>query len=379
MAEVRINKQGNSVLVGTLIPVGSRNEVDNIKGVSHFLEHMMFKGTKNRTKNELTRAVERYGAEFNAWTSEEHTFYYMTISNKYYKIAREIIDDMVHNSVFPAEEVDKEREVIIQELQMYEDNPQSALFSEAQKEIFSKGSGLHIPIIGTRETLAKISRETLVNYYNSNYNKKVKIEVGDVEEARNTIILPKNFSKESLAYSKEDKVIQRPGINQANMVLTGLIHKENSRDNQTLSLLSGVLNGFQGRLFQTIREENHLVYHCGFYTQVFSCGTIQYWVYAALNSDKIDKAKTLIKQELTRTVTEDEYSFAKDKVLGSHDLELDGKRAIGKVLIDSIINQEDYEDVLTKYKDINISLSQLNNFIKRADFNNSKLVAIVPA
>lgn len=379
MAEVRINKQGNSVLVGTLIPVGSRNEVDNIKGVSHFLEHMMFKGTKNRTKNELTRAVERYGAEFNAWTSEEHTFYYMTISNKYYKIAREIIDDMVHNSVFPAEEVDKEREVIIQELQMYEDNPQSALFSEAQKEIFSKGSGLHIPIIGTRETLAKISRETLVNYYNSNYNKKVKIEVGDVEEARNTIILPKNFSKESLAYSKEDKVIQRPGINQANMVLTGLIHKENSRDNQTLSLLSGVLNGFQGRLFQTIREENHLVYHCDFYTQVFSCGTIQYWVYAALNSDKIDKAKTLIKQELTRTVTEDEYSFAKDKVLGSHDLELDGKRAIGKVLIDSIINQEDYEDVLTKYKDINISLSQLNNFIKRADFNNSKLVAIVPA
>lgn len=378
MAGIKIRKEGKSVLVGTLVPVGSRDELDSVKGVSHFLEHMMFKGTKTRSKNEITRAVEQYGAEFNAWTSEEHTFYYLTISSKYYDIAREIIDDMVHNSVFPSEEIDNERDVIFQELQMYQDNPRSSVFEEAQKVVFNNGSGLRLPIIGTKDTLNTINREILVDYYNKNYNKMIQVEVGDVEDNRNKVILPRKFTREALNFSKEDKIITRKGINQANMVFTGLIHKDNPHDNFTLNLLYGVLNGFQGRLFKTIREENHLVYNCGFFSQIYSCGTIQYWVYAALNADKINKAKELIKNELTRPVTEDEYTFSKNKTIGELELDLDNNKTVGKVIIESILNNDDYEDILTNYSSVDISLNTLNNFITKANFNDGKLVAIIP-
>lgn len=379
MSEIKIKSGGNAVLVGTLVPVGSRDEKDDIKGVSHFLEHMLFKGTKTRTKNDITRTVEQYGAQFNAWTSEEHTFFYMTIGKQYRDIAREIIDDMVHNSIFPAEEVDKEREVIIQELQMYDDNPQSATFQEAQKAVFEKGSGLHIPIIGTRETLANITRETLARYYEQNYQRMVKVEIGDVEELKNKVILPRKFQKESLNFSKADHIVPRQGIHQANMVITGLIHKESEADNHRLGLFSTVMNGFQGRLFQTVREANHLVYHCGFYAQTFSCGTVQYWVYAALNADKIERARELILQELTRPVSQEEYDFAKSKALGEHELYIDSKSNIGKIIIDSVMNNENYDDLLVNYPNINVSLNGLNDFARRANFANSKLVAVIPA
>ena len=379
MSEIKIKSGGNAVLVGTLVPVGSRDEKDEIKGVSHFLEHMMFKGTKTRSKNDITRTAEQYGAQFNAWTSEEHTFYYMTIGKKYRDLAREIIDDMVHNSVLPAEEVDNERQVILQELQMYADNPQSATFQEAQRVVFEKGSGLHIPIIGTKETLAGITRDTLARYYEKNYQKMVKVEVGDVEDLRNKVILPRKFQKESLDFSRADHIVSRQGIQQANMVVTGLIHKESTEDNHRLGLFSTVMNGFQGRLFQTVREANHLVYHCGFYAQTLSCGTVQYWVYAALNADKISKARELILQELTRPVSQEEYDFAKSKALGEHELYIDSKANIGKIVIDSVVNNENYDDLLVDYVNINVSLSQLNDFARRANFVNSKLVAVVPA
>lgn len=379
MPEIKIKMGDKAVIVGTLIPVGSRDEADNIKGVSHFVEHSLFKGTKNRTKNEITRTAEQYGAQFNAWTSEEHTFYYMTISGKYRMVARDIIDDMVQNAIFPVEEIDKEREVIIQELQMYEDNPQSDVFAEAQRVMYNEGSGLRIPIIGTRETLANITRDTLAKYYEQNYKRGVQLEIGAVDEARNKIILPCRFNKESLDFSTTDHIVTRKGINQANMVMTGLLHKTGAEDNQNLNLLHTVLSGFQGRLFQTVREENHLVYTCRFYAQAFSCGTVQYWVYAALNADKIKQAQNLIQQELTRPVTQEEYDFSKRKYLGETELSLDSKSNACRVVIDAILNNEDYDDQLVNYVNQIPSLPQLNAYIKKSDFSHNKLVAITPA
>jgi len=376
---IKIKTGGNAVLVGTLIPVGSRDEADSIKGVSHFCEHMLFKGTTTRSKDDLTRTVEQYGAQFNAWTSEEHTFYYMTISSKYRKVAREIIDDMVHNSIFPASEIDNEREVIIQELKMYQDNPQASVFEEAQKSVFNKGSGLHIPVIGTKETLANISQQTLAHYYAQQYTKMVPIEVGDTDDERNQIILPNKFARESQDFSQADHIVSRQGITQANMVLTGLMYQDTSRDLHKLRVLDAVMNGFQGRLFKTVREANHLVYHCSFNYQVFSCGTIQYWVYAALNADKIQQARALIINELTRPVSQEELDFSQSKLFGEHELALDSKANIGRLLIGSLLNHYNYEELLTGYKNITVSLNEINAFTLKANFSNSKLVAIVPA
>jgi len=378
MLKIAINKPGNSVLVGTLVPVGSRDEMDSVKGVSHFVEHFLFKGTKTRSKDDITRTVEQYGAEFNAWTSEEHTFYYMTIASRYRDLARTIIDDMVHNSVFPSEEVDNERDVIMQELQMYDDNPQSRVFQIAQSAMFNKTSGLHIPIIGTPTTLNDITQKTLISHYAKYYKQMVQVEVGDVKNERNRIITPKRFDKEPLNTGLNDLIVSQAEINQANMVMTGLFYNNNAEDDRSLQLLSSVLNGFQGRLFQTIREKNHLVYHCSFMPQKFSCGTVQYWVYAALNPDKIQQAKQLIIDELTRPVTDTEYIFAKSKHIGQQALDLDKNSYVIKTIIDSVINNEAYEDALTNYDKGIVSLSQLNAFMSKINFKNSKLVAIIP-
>jgi predicted Zn-dependent peptidase len=381
MASIKIKTGGNSTLVGVMVPVGSRNEPDNIKGISHFLEHMMFKGTKKRNKNELKRALDKYGAEFNAWTSEEHTFYYATIGNQYVDVAREVIEDMVSNSIFPAEELEKEKQVVLQELEMYEDNPQSHVFEVSQQDVFKEGSGLHIPIIGTRETVKAIDRETLLNYYNDNYKVKVSLDIGGIlSEERNRVYLDRSFEKEEKDYTTDDHIVPRQGVNQANMVMTGLIHLESIKDHYKLKLLSAILNGFTGRFFDVIREQHNLVYHSSFYHQVHSCGTVQYWGYAGLMPDKVQLAKKLMKELLTQPVTQEELEFARQKWLGQYQLALDKKTSIAKVLIDSTVNNLDYEAYLRDYEQQMraVSLDNLNKFIEKADFNSSKLVAVVP-
>lgn len=380
MSNISIKKQGNSVLVGAFVPVGSRDEDTRVKGISHFVEHMLFKGTKTRTKDQLKREIEQYGAYFNAYTSEEVTFYYIQIASKYADVARKVIDDMVHNASFPKEEVDSERSVILQELQMYEDNPQSHIFEVAQRAIFQPESGLHLPIIGTRETLANIDRDKLAAYYARMYKNPISIEVGDVEQAEAQMLLPKKFALETANPDRSDLLVPRKGVNQANMTLTGLLHFDDPiRAYHDLDLYSGVMNGFTGRLFDTVREKNGLVYHVGFYYQIFSCGTVLYHIYAALEPSKIEKAKKLIIEELTRPVSTEDIEFAKNKILGQYNLSSDDKSEVSRVIINSTVNHLNYAEILSNYeKHIEVSAKNLNQFIASAQFDKSKLVAVIP-
>jgi predicted Zn-dependent peptidase len=380
MSNIAIKKEGKSVLVGAFVPVGSRDEDPAVKGISHFVEHMLFKGTKNRTKDQIKKEIEQYGALFNAWTAEEHTFYYVQIDSQYADVARKVVEDMVHNATFPVEEVDSERSVIVQELQMYEDNPQMAVLEQAQRAVFKPESGLHVPIIGTRETLAAIDREKLAAHYARMYKNPITIEVGDTEEAEAQMLLPKKFAPEVANLDSKDVIVPRKGINQANMVLTGLLHFDDPiRAYYDMDLYSSVMNGFTGRLFDTIREKNGLVYHVGFYYQLFSCGTVWYYVYAALEPNKIDMARALITAELTRPVSPEELSFAKKKLMGQNNLASDDKSNIGKIIIGSTINHMNYQDVLKNSEThIETSAKTLNTFIANAQFNKAKLVAVIP-
>lgn len=381
MSNIGIKKDGKSVLVGAFVPVGSRDEDPRVKGISHFVEHMLFKGTKTRNKDQIKREIEQYGAYFNAWTSEEHTFYYVQIASKYRDVARKVIEDMVHNATFPKDEVDSERSVILQELQMYEDNPQAAVLSEAQQAVFQKESGLHTPIIGTRETLAGIDREKLVSYYAQQYKNPISIEVGDTDEAEAQMLLPKKFALDVQNPDRSDLLVPRKGINQANIVLSGLLHFDDPlRAYHDLDLYSGIMNGFTGRLFDTIREKNGLVYHVGFYYQIFSCGTVWYNIYAALEPDKIDKARKLMVEELTRPATKEEIEFAKLKLIGQNNLSSDEQRYIGKTIIDTTVNHVNYQEVLQNYEQhLEVSTKNINQFIANAQFDKAKLVALVPA
>lgn len=380
MSNISIKKPGNSVLVGALAPVGSRDETPAIKGISHFIEHMAFKGTAKRDKYQLKSEIEQYGATFNAYTAEECTFYYVEIAKKYAEVARDVINDMVHNPAFPVEEINSERKVILQELQMHEDNPQSHIFELSQKAIFQPTSGLHLPIIGTRESLANIDRAELSAYHNHMYKNIITLEVGDIEEVEAQMLLPHKFAPEVPNSDRSDYIVSRPGINQANMILTGLIHFSDPITAKfDMEFYSGLLNGFTGRLFQVIREKHGLVYTVAFYYQIFSCGTVQYHVYAALDPDKIQMAKNLMIQELTRPVTPEEVNYVQKKITGEHDLAIDSKYYLSRLIIESTINHGNYSNIIKKYEDnINLSAKSVNDFIAYAPFEKSKLVAIIP-
>ena len=378
---VKIRVDSNSTLIGTVIPVGSRNEPDNIKGISHFLEHMLFKGTKNRNMTEIKKAVDQHGATFNAWTSEEHTFFYVIIDNEHIDIGRNVIDDMIENSIFPAEELEKEKQVVLQELEMYHDNPQSAVFEIAQSQITQKESGLHIPIIGTRESVLNIDRDTLVNHYNKNYKNYLKIDIGDVFEEKNLAIFSKEkFEQEKISYSTEDYLEKRTGINQANMTVAGLFHVNNIREEMAVNIFSAVMNGFCGRFFDVIREQNNLVYTTRFYTQKHSCGTIQYFGFAGLKPKNVGFARDIMLDQLTKQITQEEFIYAKGKILGQHKLNLDNKSHIARILIDSSLDLSNYNLYLNEYEDSlnSVTLEDVNNVAKKANFESSKLVAIVP-
>ena len=379
---VKIKIDSNSTLIGTVIPVGSRNEPDKIKGISHFLEHMLFKGTKNRNMTEIKKAVDQHGAIFNAWTSEEHTAFYVIIDNEHIDIGRNVIDDMVNNSIFPSEELEKERQVVLQELEMYHDNPQANVFEVAQTQIIQNGSGLHIPIIGTRESVTNIDRNTLVNHYNTNYKNQLKIDVGGgVLEERNKIeFLDRKFEQEKKLYSRTDYLETRTGINQANMTVAGLFHVNSIREEMSLDIFSAVMNGFCGRFFEVIREKHNLVYTTRFYTQKHSCGTTQYFGFAGLKPDKVQFARELMLDQLTRKITQEEFVYAKGKMLGQHKLNSDNKSHIAKILINCALDLSNYNDYLEGYEDNlnSVTLEEVNAIAQKANFESSKLIAIVP-
>jgi len=380
MFQIDVHQSGNSTLVSSFIPVGSRHEPNNIKGISHLLEHMMFKGTTNRNKNVLKLDMDKYGAQFNAWTSEEHTCYHGLISNKYINYAREIINDIVSNSIFPDDELEKEKQVVLQELEMYEDNPQSSVFQDAQKAVFSVNSGLHLPIIGTRETVLSITRDMLMDYYKTHYKIPIQLNIGSIPSERNKAWLKPDFDQEPLNYNLDDLIIPRSGIHQANMVLTGLLHLNTVEDRFLFEIYSAIMNGFSGRFFDEIREKHNLVYRTGLYSEEYSCGTVQYFGYAGLSTKNINMAVELMKDQLLKPITEEELQFAKMKWLGNHELQLDLKNIVAKIIIDCTLSNQDYDVWLQNYVfHINkITTQDINNFIMRCNLHLTKLVAIIP-
>jgi predicted Zn-dependent peptidase len=381
---ISVNRPGKAVLFGALIPVGSRHEAPQFKGVSHFLEHMMFKGTLTRTKNQLTEQVEKYGALFNAYTSEECTFYYVKISNKFADVARDVITDMVNNSILPSDELTKERQVVLQELQMYEDNPRSAVFEHASKYLYHPDSGLHVPIIGTFESLANINRAVMQEHYFEHYRHPIYIQVGDVQDEKE-FIRPdrlRSFSVENQNSDFSDVLIPRKGITQANMLMTGLLdlNPHVVLNEASLKLFEACMNGFTGRLFKTIREEKNMVYHVSFGYQPFSCGTVQFYVYAGLDPARIQEAKGLILEELSRPFSDEELDFAAKKLIGESDLDRDGVALTARQVVESVIRNIPLSALTDDVADLTESAKKrVNEFQSKVNFaGSSKLVAIVP-
>jgi len=386
MNKVLIPKKGNSTFTMLYVKTGSRNEPENIKGISHFIEHMLFKGTKTKTAKQIAYSIEKYGANLNAWTDYELTAYWIKSANKYKKDAESILMDMLHNSFFPQVEIDKERNVIIQEMKMYDDNPSFFAWETFYKALFNKTDGLHMPIIGSRRSLDNINRETLLNYYKNNYKNLTLVQIGDVEECvdidkSEKLVLPPTCRVIQKTEANDILVVKKKGVTQANVIIGGVVYPGGSNrldKDFNLEILKGVFNDMSGRLFSKVREEHNLCYRVAFGVEFLSCGSYIWSVQLGLEKDKIDLAYNLIMEELTRQITDKELDYAKTKKIGKKALVYDNISTMATKIAYSDVLGMDYNEQLFNYEKRFKNVKDINQFVKSLNFEDNIMVQVIP-
>ena len=321
-----------SAALGIWVKAGAADEWDEVSGVSHFIEHMMFKGTDRRTAKEIAEDVDKIGGMFNAFTGKEGTCYYIkTLSANIYQGA-EILLDMLTGSRFDTEEMDKERQVIYEEIKMVKDTPDDDVY-DTISELVSSGNPLGRSILGTPESLAGIDRDKLTGYLDQKYardsiviavagnfneDKIIEMFEGRLEKLREKKVV-EPFEMKPYKQSFDVKVRD---IEQTHICLATPGIALNDDRYYAFTLMNSILGGsMSSRLFQNIREEKGLAYSvCSM--NVFS----SYWgffsIYAGVAHEKAKDALEAIKYELetisTRGVTAEELAMAKEQVKSSY-------------------------------------------------------------
>ena len=321
-----------SVAVGIWINVGGRYESEQNKGISHYLEHLVFKGTKKYSCRKIKESIEGVGGSLNGFTSEELTCYLVKIPFRYLELAVDVLSDMVLNSSLPSVEVEKEKTVILEELKMYKDLPQSYVY-ELLDELLWPDQPLGAPIIGTVESVNRITRNDLNLFKQQNYTPSniVISAAGLLDYNKLKRKTEKFFSSHKL---KNKNIFTKVKEEQAKPQLK-LFHKETEQTHMALGFHSfrrdhplrhalGMLHIILGanmssRLFNELREKRGLAYEIGTAVKRFH-DTGAFLVHAGIDNNKVIETIGLILEELIRIkdrlVTNDEFKRAKEFYLG---------------------------------------------------------------
>lgn len=297
----------NTISLGIFVKTGSRDERPEESGVSHYIEHMMFKGTTNRTAKEISEEVDNEGGMINAYTSRDTTCYYIQmLANKIEK-GVEILSDMFLNSTFTEENLDKERNVIIEEIRMYEDIPEETVHDENVK--FAITGVQSNSVLGTIESLKGIDRERFIKYFKDQYRaSNLVISVaGKMDMEKLFSMLEKGFGKiedypvdriidnSHTINSGENKIVR--DTNQVHLCFNTKGVSLIDEMKYPAAIISSVLGGnMSSRLFQKIREERGLAYSVYTYSSAFLEGGV-FTVYAGTTHESYQEVIDIIKNE----------------------------------------------------------------------------------
>lgn len=323
-----------------LVPIGSRYENARISGASHFVEHLMFKGTKKRpTSLDISRELDSVGAQFNAFTGKDYTGYWIKINSIKNELALDVLSDMLFNSVFDAQEIKKEKGVIIEEIKMYEDNPSFAVENVFDDLMFA-GHPLGRNIAGSANGIKQITRGQLYDYYKRAYCPKNMIlaVAGNLDRGVTKLIKkyfsPKinqisainkdgyqkfNWSKKALPIEKRISV-QKRKIDQAHVIIGYPGIKITDRRRHAMAVMLNILGGsMSSRLFVEVREKNGLAYKIR--TNSFAhrdVGGVQ--IESGLDASRLPEAFKIINSECAKMkneeVTKKELNDAKNNLAG---------------------------------------------------------------
>ncbi len=326
-----------SATIMVSVNVGSRYESDDIAGASHFIEHLMFKGTKRRpTSIDISRELDRFGAEYNAYTSKDTTTYYVKIDAAELPRAIDLLNDMLLHSKFDQEELDRERNVIVEEIGMYDDNPASKMEDLLEAVVFA-GNPLGRPIAGSREIVRSISREALMKYHEVHYiTSRMAIAIAGTISKEAEAKIQSTFGKWKKSKKEGTRLIQpfvarvpkkaewlafhskKTEQTQLGLSFHGL--SAQSSDLPAVKLLAHILGGsMSSRLFVEVREKRGLCYFVGAGHVSFE-DTGEFTITSGLDPKRVQEAVHVIWQELQKIVedgvTANELRHAKDHIRG---------------------------------------------------------------
>ena len=329
-------RNGEIAYCGLIINAGSRNENENQHGLAHFLEHALFKGTKKRRSYHILNRLENVGGDMNAFTTKEHTCLYSVFLKDHYARSLELISDIIFKSTFPEKEIEKEKEVIIDEINSYKDSPAELIFDEFEELIF-KDQAIGRNILGEDKKIRKYNREDLIRFKNENYttDKMVIFSLGNISFNKFKHLCEKYFADIPAKSSKKQessKIVYTPqklfhpkSFYQFHAVLGTTAYNLWDKRRTSLSLLNNLLGGnsMNSRLSMALRERNGFVYDIeSNYTGYSDTGVFN--IYFGTDKEKFDKSLKLIFKEFTKL---------KNNKLGSLQLSRAKKQLIGQVAI----------------------------------------------
>lgn len=321
-----------SVALGIWVKAGAVDETKNISGISHFIEHMLFKGTEERSAKKIAEDVDRIGGQINAFTGREATCYYMKTLGSNAKQAAEILLDMFLNSKFDKTEMSKEKQVIYEEMKMIEDTPDDYAH-EVISDLIFKGCPYEKSIIGTQTSLKGISQAILKQYIADEYTRdSIVVSVAgnfDMDEICNIFDGKLKHLKSEKPVKEFNNEPYKPcfrvkvkDIEQSHICLGTRGLSLDDDNYYALSVLNNIMGGsMSSRLFQNIREQKGLAYSV--YSHVSSFVNLGYYnIYAGVSHDKVYDAINGIKEELELLkkdcITEDELHVAKEQLKASY-------------------------------------------------------------
>lgn len=383
----------NSVSVGIWVKTGSVCETPEENGISHYIEHMMFKGTNERTAKDIAVDMDKIGGQINAFTSKECTCYHARVVPDKLDVAVDVLSDLFANSVFDEGEMEKEKGVVIEEIAMVNDNVEE-LAHEKISELFFTGSTLSQPILGPAENVKGFTRDDVISYMDRHYfpSNVVVAVAGNFDQQAMEASIEKHLGSYQRGTKNEEDMCQNPyddekrslfiekDVEQTHLCLAFPGLTFNNDDRFALAVLNNVLGGgMSSRLFQKIREEKGLAYSVYSYPSTYSFAGM-YSLYGGTTATNADMVVKLMMEEIDRLkaekISEADFVQGKDQLLGNYVLSLESTNAKmaahGKSLL---LLGEEYDEITTIEKIKAVTLDRVNALIDDI-FNYDKMSAV---
>jgi predicted Zn-dependent peptidase len=373
------------VSVAFAVRSGGIHETSSEKGISHFIEHMLYKGTPTRNAKQIAEEIEKNGGDLNGFTDETITAYHCKIPSKHLDVALEVLGDVVKNPLFDDKEFEKERKVIFEEIKLHQDNPLHHVFREIHGSLYKKPFGS--PLIGTNDVLSSLTKEKIIKKFkqiyqpnnmilcvvgNTDFNKIIKFAKKNFENTRS------NLPKFKIVKKNESRTEKRKGITQANLVFAHHVPTSKEKRNYAAFTLNVLMaGGMSSRLFQEIREKRNLAYGIKGESDI-NRDFAHSLIYVGTMAENVEKVKKIILDEfekVSKELNEKELSQVKEQIIGNHQISIeDSQNQMANLLYNEINGNAKKAYEFEK----NIRAVKLNDVKNLAKIKKYSFFALVP-